>query len=174
MIANCKDCERGEDASLSNQICLSGILNGLLDEYNVDSVILSHYIETKYANEPILMLRNMVDIVHVMEQMGIRDPFKEYFADRAELTSSLKNQKITCERCNVSPQRIFTGLKKSFLGDISKFYSEFKDISNQVNTNDRKECANCIDVTKSDLIYLFKKLENFRASVIYKGFQIVI
>ncbi|UCG70194.1 MAG: hypothetical protein JSV09_04025 [Thermoplasmata archaeon] len=175
MVANCKDCNKREEPSLNNQICLTGILNGLLEEYNVDSVILSHYMESKYTDEPIEILRMMVEIVHDMEQMGIREPYEEYFASDSNLNSSSKNQqKASCEKCELRPERIFTGLKMNFLGDISQFYDEFHSISKQVKANKKMECKNCVEATKSDLIYLFKKLENFRAYVIYKGFQIVI
>jgi hypothetical protein len=175
MISDCKECGRGREPSLNNQICLTGILNGLCQELNVDSVILSHYIETKYAEESMQMLKMMVEIVHDLEQMSIRNPFVEYFANDSRLTSSFKNQqKSACEKCELKPEKVFTRLKKHFLRDISTFYNELNNFSKQVETYKKSECAKCIKTTKSDLIYLFNKLENFRAYVIYKGFQIVI
>ncbi|MEE9150273.1 MAG: hypothetical protein V3U20_00375 [Thermoplasmata archaeon] len=175
MIADCKECGGKGEASLNNQTCLTGILNGLCQEYNVNSVILSHYIETKYADEPMEILRMMVELVHDLEQLSIREPFEEYFANDTSLTSSSKNQqKSACERCELRPERLFNGLKKHFLSDISLFYAELKDHSKQVADNKKGECTECIKTTKSDLVYLFNKLENFRAHVIYKGFQIVI
>ena len=173
MVADCKECE-GE-ASLNEQACLTGILNGLAKEYNVDSVVLSHYIETKYADDSMQMLMMMVEILHQFEQMSIREPFKEYFADDESLSSSGKNQqKTTCEKCEFKPEMGFSALKKEFLRDISGFYSELQKFSKRVGTNKQEACAPCIKATKSDLIYLFNKLEDFRAFVIYKGFQIVI
>lgn len=175
MIADCKECGGGGEPNLNNRTCLTGILNGLSQEYNVDSVILSHYTETKYADASMEILRMMVEIVHDLEQMSIREPFKEYFASDEELTSSQKNQqKITCERCGLRPENLFDSLKKHFLGDLNLFYTELNNFSKQVEDNVEDSCAKCMHATKSDLIYLFNKLENFRAYVIYKGFQIVI
>lgn len=175
MISDCKECGRGGEPSLNNQICLTGILNGLCQELNVDSVILSHYIETKYAEESMQMLKMMVEIIHDLEQMSIRNPFVEYFANDTQLTSSFKNQqKSACEKCELKPEKVFTRLKKHFLRDISTFYDEFNNYSRGIDAYKKRECAKCIKTTKSDLIYLFNKLENFRAYVIYKGFQIVI
>lgn len=173
MVADCKECQG--DSNLNNQSCLTAILNALCQEYNVDSVVLSHYVETKYADDSMQMLMKMVEIVHDLEQMGIREPFKEYFAKDPKLSSSLKNQqKNTCQKCELKPEKVFMGLKKNFLGDISRFYSKLENVIREVGANENEACDSCMKATKSDLLYLFKKLEDFRAYVIYKGFQIVI
>ena len=173
MVADCKECEG--DSNLNNQSCLNAILNAMCQEYNVDSIILSHYVETKYADDSMQMLMMMVDIVHNLEQMSIREPFKEYFANDPKLSSSLKNQqKNICEKCELKPEKVFSGLKKDFLRDITRFYTELDNVIREVGTNENEACNRCMKATKSDLLYLFKKLEDFRAYVIYKGFQIVI
>lgn len=173
MIADCKEC--GGESNLNDQACLTGILNGLCLEYNVESVILSHYTQTKYADESMQMLRMMVEIVNELEHMGIREPFEEYFANDTRLASSFKNQqKAKCEKCALKPEMVFTRLKKDFLQDLSLFYTDLDNLSKQVEAEKERACAKCVKATKSDLIYLFNKLENFRAYVIYKGFQIVI
>ncbi len=173
IVADCKECQGNAD--LNDRKCLTGILNGLCQEYNVDEVILSHYIETKYTGDSMQMLRMMVEIVHALEQMSIREPFDEYFADDSRLSSSFKSQqKSVCEKCELRPERAFSALKKLLLMDISRFYTAFDSLSHKVEGNREKACAECMKATKSDLIYLFNKLEEFRAFVIYKGFQIVI
>lgn len=173
MVADCKECD--SEASLNHQTCLTGILNGLLQEYNVDSVVLSHYIETKYADDSMEMLMMMVDLIHELEQMSIRNPFKEYFSDDESLSSSSKSQqKTACEKCELRAESGFLVLKKAFLSDIAGFYDELSKFSKQVNANKKDACAKCMKATESDLTYLFNKLEDFRAFVIYKGFQIVI
>lgn len=173
MVADCKECQG--DSNLNNQSCLTAILNALCQEYNVDSVVLSHYVETKYADDSMQMLMKMVEIVHDLEQMGIREPYKEYFAKDPKLSSSLKNQqKNTCQKCELKPEKVFAGLKKNFLRDLSGFYIELDNVIKKVVANENEACDRCMKATKSDLLYLFKKLEDLRAYVIYKGFQIVI
>jgi ssDNA-binding Zn-finger/Zn-ribbon topoisomerase 1 len=173
MVAQCMDCR--SDAGLHNKQCLTGILNGLAQEFNVDSVILSHYIETKYADESMRVLRMMVEFFQNLDQMAIRDPYNEYFADNEELSSSTRNQqKGKCEKCAVKPEAIFSSLKKDFLKDVSKIYYTFNNFTEKVAANREETCERCMRATKSDMVYLFNRLENFRAYVIYKGFQIVI
>jgi hypothetical protein len=173
MISECKECKG--DADLTNSICLSGVLTGLYNEYNVDSVILSHYIETKYTQTSMQMLRLMVEILQVLEQLSIRDPFDEYFIKDDELTSQSKNQqKIVCEKCNLKPESMFSNLRKDFLSNITAFYETLNKISEEVRNNSDGNCVQCMNATQSDLMYLFSKLENLRSFVIYKGFQIII
>lgn len=173
LITECKEC-KGE-ATLNNSTCLSGVLRGLYTEYNVNSVILSHYIETKYTHDSLQMLRIMVEIMQDFEQLSIREPFNEYFMGNEKLTSQFKNQqKLVCEKCQHKPDNIFSILKRDFLSDISVFYETLGNLSKEIGDNSDDECAQCINATQSDFIYLFSKLENLRSFVIYKGFQIVI
>lgn len=173
MIASCKEC--AGKADLKDGKCFSGILTGLYQEFNVDDIILSHYIESKYADESMQMLRMMVEIVNELEHMGIRKPYAEYFESDSKLSSSRKNkQKDACERCALAPENVFSPLKKHFVKDLNVFYEEFNKLLGKIQKNNDETCARCISETKSDLIYLFNKLENLRALVIYKGFQIVI
>jgi hypothetical protein len=173
MVAQCMECQGG--SGLEHKKCLTGILNGLSHEFNVDSVILSHYIETKYADDSMQVLRIMVEIIQNLEQMGIREPYEEYFANEESLSSSLKNQqKGKCEKCNLEPETVFSDLKKQFVKDISSFYYKFNDFTGSVAANREEACNQCVKATKSDLVFLFNRLENFRAFAIYKGFQIVV
>jgi hypothetical protein len=173
MIAECKECQ-GE-ANLTDSTCRSGILKGLYNEYNVNSVILSHYIETKYTRDSMQMLRMMVEILQDFEQLSIREPFNESFNGNDPLTSQSKNQqKMECEKCHLKPEKIFSKLKEDFLTNITGFYKSLKTISKEVADNTDNECQLCINATESDLMYLFSKLENLRSFAIYKGYQIVI
>jgi hypothetical protein len=107
--------------------------------------------------------------------MGIRKSYGEYFESDSDLPSSQKNkQKDACEECAYAPENIFTPLKKHFVGDLNVFYKEYNTLLGKIQDHSDESCARCISETKSDLIYLFNKLENLRALVIYKGFQIVI
>ena len=173
MVAQCMECKGG--AGLDHTKCLTGILNGLSQEFNVDSVILSHYIETKYADDSMEVLGMMVEVLQNLDQMGIREPYEEYFANDESLSSSFKNQqKSKCEKCGLGPETVFSALKKQFFKDISGFYCTFNDITGSVAAHREEACDKCVKATQSDLIYLFNRLEKFRAFVIYKGFQIVI
>ncbi len=173
MIASCKECVG--QADLKDSTCFSGILTGLCQEFNVDDIILSHYIESKYADDSMQMLRMMVEIVNELEHVGIRKPYSEYFKSDSDLPSSQKNkQKDACEKCALAPENMFSPLKKHFVKDLNVFYKEYNTLLGKIQDNSDEACARCISETKSDLIYLFNNLENLRALVIYKGFQIVI
>lgn len=173
MIADCKEC--GGKADLTDSSCLSGILTGLYNEYNVNSVILSHYIETMYTDDSMQMLRMMVDILQDFEQLSIREPYLEYFHKNVKLSSQFKNQqKSKCEKCPHKPGKIFMDLKGKFIVNLDDFYGSIISISKEVGANSNEYCSKCIDTTQSDLMYLFSKLENLRSFVIHKGYQIVI
>jgi hypothetical protein len=173
MITDCKEC--GGKADLTDSLCRSGVLNGLYNEYNVGSVVLSHYIETKYTDDSMQMLRMMVEIIQDFEQLSIREPFLEYFQGNQELSSQSKNQlKMECEKCSLKPERIYTELKEGFLSDMDDFYKIYNSISRELGTNSIENCILCVNATQSDFMYLFSKLENLRSFIIYKGFQIVI
>ncbi|UCE35947.1 MAG: hypothetical protein JSW00_10295 [Thermoplasmata archaeon] len=173
MVADCKECNGGGE--LNDGTCLRGILKGFCQEFNVDNVILSHYIETKYTDESIQMLRMMVEIINDLDQMSIRRPYDEYFKQNPALSSTLKNkQKDTCEKCDLGPGKVFILLKEQYVKDIHGFYEEYNNLLGKIEENEDEECLRCISATKSDLVYLFNKLENLRAYVIYKGFQIII
>jgi hypothetical protein len=173
LIADCKSCMGRAD--LKDPKCLSGVLNGLHQEYNVDSVILSHYIETKYTHDSMQVLGMMVEILQDLDQLAIRDPFGEIFEHNETISPQIKNQrKVSCEKCSLKPNNIFGKLRESFIRDMFIFYEDLKDISSQIQRNRNEDCIECINGTQSDFLYLFNKLEKLRSFVIYKGFRIVI
>jgi hypothetical protein len=173
MVAQCMECHGG--AGLHNRRCLIGILEGLSHEFNVDSVILSHYIETKYDEASMEVLRRMVELLQTMNHMGIREPYDEYFAGDEDLSSSQKNQqKNICNKCHLKPETLFLTLKKEFVNDIPGFYGMFDDLTRKLATKSDLNCQECVEATKSDIIFLFNRLEDFRAFVIHKGFKVVV
>ena len=172
LIAECMECDG--KAQLTDRKCLAGILSHLSQEYNVDSVILSHYIETKYTEDSMYLLNTMVDFIQHLDQMRIREPYEEYFENDERLSQSFKNQqRSTCESCDLRPEIMFAALRRDFVRGMSGFYREFTLITGKVAANREAACSQCMKATESDLIYLFKKLDSFRAFVFHKGFQIV-
>lgn len=173
MIARCMECQGG--AGLDRKQCLSGILKGLAQEFNVDSVVLSHYIETKYTEDSMQVLRMMVEVLQNLEQMGIREPYEEYFADDERLSSSQKNQqKSKCDRCQLKPDTVFSTLKIEFSNNVSGFYDVFNEFTKEVAARAEDNCNECIEATKGDMIFLFNRLEDFRAYVIHRGFKVIV
>lgn len=173
MIADCKEC--GGRATLKNSKCMIGILNAMSKEYNVDSIILSHYIETRYSDAAMDLLRKKVELLREFDQLSIREPYNEYFLNDDELTSAQKSkQKTVCEKCGLKPSLIFTTLKNSFIKDIDHFYNDFSSLSGNIAKHKEPQCSSCIKTSKSDFIYIFNRLEELRAFVVYEGFQIVI
>ena len=167
------DCSGG--SGLNNKRCLTGILKSLTQEFNVDSVILSHYIETKYVDDSMQVLRMIIKVLQNLDEMGIREPYNEYIAEDEGLSLSQKNQQRSiCEKCPLKPEAIFSALKREFIGGLSGFYYKFDEVTRKVAAQKEDTCDECIKATEGDLIYIFNKLESFRAFVIHKGFQIVI
>ncbi len=173
MITDCKEC--GGKADLTDSACRSGVLNGLYNEYNVGSVVLSHYIETKYTDDSMQLLTLMVEILQDFEQLSIREPYLEYFQGDDNLSSQTKNQqKMECEKCPLKPEKIFAGLKREFLSDLENFFQTYKALSKEVGVKSYDNCILCMNTTQSDFMYLFSKLEKLRSFIIYKGFQIIV
>ncbi|MBS3816916.1 MAG: hypothetical protein KGY76_05075 [Candidatus Thermoplasmatota archaeon] len=150
LLIRCKDCE--EDFSLSS--CLSGLILAFEDEYDIESIIISDYIERKYTGSSIKILAQIRDIAGEIES----------FSSREE-----KNKK--CENCEWSPSEFFPGLKKRFIEDPGGIYGDLSD--SMKRSAQIKDCPNCEKALKEELEIIGEKALRLRRDVLAEGFGII-
>lgn len=173
IVTDCKDC--GGQGDLGNASCMKGVLDAVSNESNADVVILSHYVERQYFGYSLELLKRMAQVMQELDQLAIRAPYKEYFLKNDKLTSSQKNQqKSACEKCALNPQKLFPNLKRTFTTDVVKFHESFLDFAKKLEKGPTPNCGPCLKTTNSDFLYLFNKMEDLRAFIFYRGYNIVI
>ncbi len=160
LIFGCKDCKAGSD--LTETSCRKGVLKGLGDESNVGGVRLSGYLEKAYDRESLEVLMEMRRLMDEIDELSMR--------------STPSQEDLSCEKCKHNPKNIFSHLEKSFLRGIEDFYQELYSISNDVKevNKKKKQCKNCIDNTRDDLVYLFNESEDLREKIFRYGYRILI
>lgn len=170
---NCKECNG--KATLKDCKCIRGVQNALSEEFNINSIILSHYRETQYTDHSVEMLKKVVQIIHELEQLSIRAPFKEYFESGKLPFIKADPQKAICEKCDFNPQNIFPMLGKNLKKDIVKFYEIFMKKARSLSEAKKNiVCVACLNTTKSDFVYLYDHLEELRAFIIHRAFHIIV
>ncbi len=173
LVMNCKECNG--KATLKDCRCIGGVQNALSEEFNINSIILSHYRETQYTDHSVEMLKKVVQIIHELEQLSIRAPFKEHFESGKLPFIKADQQKAICEKCDFNPQNIFPTLKENLEKDIVKFYEIFMKKARSLSEAKKNiVCTACLNTTKSDFVYLYGHLEELRAFVIYRAFHIIM
>jgi hypothetical protein len=173
LVMNCKECNG--KATLKDCKCIRGVQNALSEEFNINSIILSHYRETQYTDHSVEMLKKVVQIIHELEQLSIRAPFKEYFESGKLPFIKADPQKAICEKCDFNPQNIFPMLGKNLKKDIVKFYEIFMKKARSLSEAKKNiVCVACLNTTKSDFVYLYDHLEELRAFIIHRAFHIIV
>jgi hypothetical protein len=174
MIFSCKKCD--VDADIKNTHCMFGALKSLSEEFNIDSIILSHYIEKRYHGPMMKILNEMNDLIGEMDRMSYRNPFNESFEQEASLEKAqVKQQKHVCDNCDINPQNIIPPLKNHFMKDIGEFYLQLLQVTQLIKGGKQpRTCDKCIEATENDMVYLFNELEDLRALILYYGYKIVI
>ncbi len=171
LVFDCKECVL--EANLKQNMCMSGVLKALNDSLNADTVILSDYAELRYTGSAMKMLKTLVRLSNELENLSLRNPPKEYFAN-LKSQGAREKRAAACNACNSNPQIIFPNLKKLLLEDIEKFYLRFGATSRQVQGVRKPDCQPCKKMTEESLVYMFNLLEEFRAFLYYEGFRVLI
>ncbi|UCF08837.1 MAG: hypothetical protein JSW28_03870 [Thermoplasmata archaeon] len=168
MVAKCKECD-GE-GGLTDQKCLMGMLNAVSKEFNIDSIILSHYIERLYEKDAVDVLRHMARLVKEFDRLSIRNPLKQYFSEK-----EIPAQRSKCQGCDMNPQNLFPEMRQQFIMNVENFYMVFLDrVRSIYSASKDPKCKQCLSTTNSDIVYLFDKLEDLREDIIYKAFKIKV
>jgi hypothetical protein len=153
MVFNCKEC-RGAH-SLGENICLKGIVEGFSQEYNVDTITLSHYIESQYFGDSVELIRHIIKFGNEMDNLSMRDPIAEYFG----ALPSRDRKKL-----------------KTFSQDIIAFDTLF---TNTLDLFERSEpgseqCAKCTSTTVEDLSYVCDIYEKIGRFILRQGFRVIL
>lgn len=171
IVARCSSCDGKGD--LTEKRCFSGMLDALSQETNVNAVILSHYFERMYKDDGLEVLSRIVRIGSVLDQFASRNPLEHFQGEREK-----GRYGGLCRKCDVNPQKLFSDLKNSLFSELKGFYKELGDRSKSLMSflmsTDRTECRECVSKTSEDFVYVFNRLEEFRAFVMLKGFQVVL
>jgi hypothetical protein len=171
MTAKCRECVGKH--TLEDRACLRAVIAAYSKEFNVDTITLSHFIETQYYDQSIDLLKNMIQFSNELENLSMRDPAEEYF----RATTPSAQRKYPCGNCQYNPKTIFSGLRGIFVEDITGFYNQFKSSVVQLQrgpAGKTEHCKRCVKATLEDLDYTFSKFEELTRDVIKKGFSIVL
>ena len=176
LVMGCKNCDgKGE---LSYSECLANVLEHYMSEFNIDSVVLSGYMERQYEGSAIRLLERLSGLAETLEQLSARNPVREYFMGSGDGEEGKdERQKVDdpgCAGCALNPQSMFAELREQLMGGISEFYKSFVHQAQQVERGKGKQCAQCIFHTGNDIIFLHNQMAELRRFIIYEGFQIVL
>ncbi|MFP4050283.1 MAG: ATPase, T2SS/T4P/T4SS family [Thermoplasmata archaeon] len=150
IIFECRNCE----SSFSFEDCLSNIIKALQDEYNIDSIVFKDFLEKKYQNEGVELLKLLTNIVDDLDNFTEREPIKD-----------------ECKECELNPNDLFFDLRETILKDPADLFSS---LQNSLKKKDRKNgCRDCIDELDADFEILIRKVSQLRKMVLTNGFGIV-
>ncbi len=169
---DCEGCK--EDGALDDPVCRKGVISALKLNPNVEAVITSHYREIQYVDGSMEILESICKFLETMGKMSIRDPYAELFGKTD--TRKKDHNPAICEACSIYPEIVFSELKDGMMTDLNKAYDSFSKITGQVMCFKpvRTECGECHSILSQDLVYLFNQMEDLRASILHRGFQIMI
>lgn len=158
IIFECQECENAP--SIGNSNCKTGILKAFSSESNIKGIILSDYVEKAYEGDSIEILKKYQSLIEQME----------------EFTLSSQNKISRCSDCKFKPENVFSHLQDSMYLGFEDYYKEFQTIAKDLDSNSFNEeaCEKCVQNTKEDMIYIFNKLEDLRADIYERGFNILI
>ncbi len=150
LVVNCKRCEK--EHSLSD--CLPSLILSLEDEYNIDSIIVSDFLEEQYIGSGVKILSQIRDIAGEMET----------FSSRGE-------DEKKCMECELKPSILYPRLKRKFIQDPGIIYEMIGNISVKV---ERKEnCHRCRRSLGEELEILGNRAISLRSEVLKEGFDII-
>ncbi len=147
MKCSCGDCPRG--ANLRDARCFPRVLYSLDREFGINTVTLSHFVETEYVGESMEMLERMLAIKRLMERMAGRTP---QFQGQGN---------PPCSECELNPGTVFSSLSKTFQISQGKFYDSFFHYIVLLNKGKGASCRSCLNASKSDFAFLFQKVGPF-------------
>jgi len=174
MVAKCKEC--GGRSTLKEGYCLSGIINSFSKESGVDTIILSHFIETQYNNKAIELIRMMTSLAGELTQLANRDPTQGMDDGMGNPIPVSPEQRRACEQCRFNPAFLYPSLRDAFVMDIEEFYRRLNDVVMDVGNSAGSVgiCGNCISTTLGDLNYIYDKFEELVRYIVRQGYQIVL
>ncbi len=150
LFIDCEEC----DSDFSIDDCLPGIILALEENYNIDSVVLSDFIELQYSGDNLELLN---DIKYISEEI---DRFSSRIPDGED-----------CHNCEIEPKKMYSSLKESLLLDHENFYQLLFDYTLKIVGIDG--CRSCRKSAKEELTVLGEKVLEFRSDVLLKAYGVL-
>jgi hypothetical protein len=168
----CEGCT--ESSSIENPICRKGILTAMRANTNVNAIITTHYREAQYVDASLEVLKEMCTFIDNIDKMAMRDPYSEFFEKQVERRKD--HTKVTCTSCPLYPDAFFSELKENVMKSFVDTYITLDKMATQYQKfqPNKAECTKCKNLLSQDIVYLFNQIEDMRATILNRGFQILI
>ena len=154
LIVDCKDALNAA-ADLRDPSCLASVLGHLERAFGVENVVLSHYVERQYGQATMKVLRRILAIVSLLDQLGTRPPSPNFPSlSRKEVASK-------CRACPFHPKALFEGLRSRVVRDYAEFHATLSASTEKLYGYREPGCTACVNATTNDLIYLFGSVSAF-------------
>lgn len=158
LIVECKEAPDSA-ADLRDPACRAAVLGHLEGEFGVESVVLSHYVERQYGPAAMELLRRILGLGNLLNQLGSRPPAPNFPAlSRRQVASK-------CAACPFNPRTLFDGLRARLLRGFAEFHQAFAEATDALYAYREPGCRGCTSATGSDLIYVFREGSAFAESV---------
>ncbi|MFW6145070.1 MAG: hypothetical protein ACOC55_05805 [Candidatus Natronoplasma sp.] len=150
LVVNCKRC--GREHSIKN--CLPGLILSLEDEYDIDSIIASDFMEEQYIGPGVDILTQIRDI-----------------AGEIESFSSRKQEEKKCMDCELRPSTLYPSLKRNFIEEPGIIYLELGRLADKAKQ--KRGCSECIKSLTEELEVLGERAKELKKDVLAEGFDII-
>ncbi len=150
LFIDCEEC--ADDFSIDK--CLPGIILALEENYNIDSIVLSDFIEIQYSDENLNFLKDL-----------------KYISEELDRLSSRRPDRDGCEDCEIEPRTMYPSLKEGLLTEHEDFYQRLFDYTLKVMKIEG--CKGCRKSAKEELTVLGEKVLEFRSKVLLKAYGVL-
>jgi hypothetical protein len=116
-------------------------------------------------------LKRISGILNDVQRFTGRTPWNEI-----HVTEEVKLQarKKTCSLCSRNPIRIFSSIERNGIKSVKQLCKSINHFQSFIEASPVEVgCTTCIQNTKSDLQYIWEKLEELRRFVLHQGFKVV-
>jgi len=140
LIVDCKDAPDSA-ADLRDPRCLAAVLG--------------HYVERQYGRAAMNVLRRILAVLSLLDQLGTRPPAPNFPSlSRKEVASK-------CRTCPFHPKTVFDGLRSRAMRGFSELHATLTSSTEKLYAYREPGCTACVNATTSDLIYLFRSVSDF-------------
>lgn len=147
-------CEGPEDsADLSRPDTLRVVLRRMRDAPGVTGVILVHDREKSYGSHAMAVLRTLLALERLLEQLAQRAPAPHFPGFAAKEVAAV------CARCPFRPATMFRALQERVLGDPRAFSAALANLASSLTAHDEDGCRACVRATLQDLSILVQEME---------------
>jgi len=169
LVFECKDCSQRGD--LRDRVCMREALAALKSEFNVDILIFSDYVETKYFGVAVETLKRAAKVLKEIQRFSSRKPWVEY---RFLGSSRIAVQKKICNQCKKNPVSIFGTMKREGEKSLENLFSIFNSHIALLSASHNRECCRkCVETTREDMRYIQNMLLKLRRYVLHQAFKIL-